>query len=881
MSALALTIGALTAQPSIAAAAETLAVDFSQTTGDFRGGASGTLYGLSDDGVPSQPVLNGAHVTNTSQKPPDGLQHPNGDVLDVEKSFFAGAGKDLLVYVPDMYPDWPYNKGKRPGDDNNDGEWDYLPVIRQVAEKIATTSTHPKDIIFVPFNEPEGPWYPGDWAAQKDLFLADWSAAYDAIQAVYAEHGLGHAKIGGPGWYAWHQQPSADLLAYGKAHNQLPDLFIWHELGTQNLATFRGNYAQYEAILTSLGLPRIPVNITEFGMLRDMGTPGQLVQWMSMFEDKKVDAETAFWNYAGNLSDNSSRNNGGNGGWWMFKWYGDLAGSKTVKVSPPRLNAVDTLQGMAAVDKVNKKATVLFGGGSQDVNLSLSGLDPATFGSTVDATVRADRLSGSEGASLQPPIILSTRVAVSNGQVALTVPNSDRYSAYQVQITPARAARQPVSTDLVSSVEAENTAFTNAVSYYEDPTREWSFMASNSRDLGSFNQATSSATWSVNAPHTGSYRLSILAGTNGVPGKHALFVDGVFSKLIDYSAGLHWTYRGTTDVPLNLSAGTHTLSVRGSKDGTTRLPGSDIVLDRFDLYDNSSGENAVYPAVDARLAGGAKLSYTQAGTSGYAALGGRATATVFAATAATGYYDITAHFATTKAHRQVRLMVNGRAVSLPKVASAGSWATTVRVYLPQGINELTVSAPSGDVLLGDVSTSRGAAQLAAEANPANVHRAEAESLTLSGTAAVESLPAGTGSNGSADSDGVVRDVIDVGKGTANTITMTRPAGFGAGQYQLVFGAANADKSDPINYNPQVISRFLEVAEAGGSTVRAGVRHNYSWNSFWDKTVPLTLATRTGALTIGNASGPAPHLDTITLARFVVGPATIAPAAPGN
>ncbi|HWD79671.1 MAG TPA: hypothetical protein VG497_12340, partial [Kribbella sp.] len=454
------------------------------------------------------------------------------------------------------------------------------------------------------------------------------------------------------------------------------------------------------------------------------------------------------------------------------------------------------------------------------------------------------------------------------------VPNNDRYSAYQVQISPVPAARQPASTDLVSSVEAENTTLTNATVYYEDPTREWSFMASNSRDVGSFNQASSSATWPVTAPHTGSYRLSILAGTNGVPGKHALFVDGVFSKYIDYSAGLHWTYRGTTDVPLNLTAGAHTLSIRGSKDGTTKLPGLDIVLDRFDLYDDTAGEDAVYPAAEARLSGGARLSYSRADTAGYAELGGPATATVFAATAATGYYDITTHFVTTKAHRQLVLTVNGRPVALPKIAAPGSWAATARVYLPQGINELTLSAPPGDLLLGDVTTSRGAAQVAAEANPANVRRVEAESLTLAGTAAVESLPAATGSNGSADADGVVRDVVNVGKGSGNTITMARPVGFGAGEYQLVFGASNADKSDPINYNPQVISRFLDVTEAGGATVRGAFRHNYSWNSFWDKTIPLTLVTRSGALTFGNVTGPAPHLDTVTLAKFVAGTSTL-------
>ena len=34
-----------------------LVVDFSSPVGPFRGGASGTLYGLGDDGVPSGPPV--------------------------------------------------------------------------------------------------------------------------------------------------------------------------------------------------------------------------------------------------------------------------------------------------------------------------------------------------------------------------------------------------------------------------------------------------------------------------------------------------------------------------------------------------------------------------------------------------------------------------------------------------------------------------------------------------------------------------------------------------------------------------------------------------------------------------------------------------------
>jgi hypothetical protein len=67
-----------------------------------------------------------------------------------------------------------------------------------------------------------------------------------------------------------------------------------------------------------------------------------------------------------------------------------------------------------------------------------------------------------------------------------------------------------------------------------------------------------------------------------------------------------------------------------------------------------------------------------------------------------------------------------------------------------------------------------------------------------------------------------------------------------------------------------------VAESGGSTVRAGIRHNYAWNSYWDITIPLSLTTGQGTLVLGNATAYAPNIDTVVLAKFVAGtPATAA------
>jgi len=102
------------AQPA-AAEPETLTVDFGETTGDFRGGATGTLYGFGDEGAPTQALINGAHITNSSQKPPFGTQHPSGDILKVEDGFFAKHGEELAIYIQDHYPDWPYHRGVRVG----------------------------------------------------------------------------------------------------------------------------------------------------------------------------------------------------------------------------------------------------------------------------------------------------------------------------------------------------------------------------------------------------------------------------------------------------------------------------------------------------------------------------------------------------------------------------------------------------------------------------------------------------------------------------------------------------------------------------------------------------------------------------------------------
>ncbi|MCC3763400.1 hypothetical protein K3N28_09980 [Glycomyces sp. TRM65418] len=870
------------ASPATAAEPDVLAVDFAERTGGFRGGATGTLYGFGDEGAPTQSLINGARITNTSQKAPYGTQHPSGDALKIEDGFFAKNGEDMYVYMQDYYPDWPYHGSTRPADtraydledgsftEGGNGVWDYLEVVEFVAEAVATDSDRPQDYILIPFNEPDGNWY-RDWPNQKERFLADWQAAYEKIQEVWERHGLGRARVGSAADTRWQPERSADILAFAKANGSLPDVTIWHELGIENLGTYRSHFAEYRALEASLGIDPRPVNINEYGMLRDMGVPGQLIQWFSMFEDTKVDAQTAYWNYAGNFSDNSARPNGANAGWWMFKWYGDLHGGETVRVTPPTPNGVDTLQAIGAIDEANRRATVLWGGADRDVALDLSGLDASVFGDKVDVEIRENALTGAEGLADTPRVIAAyDGLKVDDGSLRLDVPTYDRYAGYQLLVTPsqsrdvqAEAAAQPWR----DAIEAEDMALTAATVYTQDPKANggWQFLASGGRDVGSFNRVGSRAEWTVEAPHEGTYRLQVIGGAPGVPGRHALFVDGESAGTIQYAADLalndtsRWKYRGSAELLVDLTAGRHTLSIRSSADGVHRLPNSDITLDKVSLTSVAEGEPTRYPASGFRLEDGASLTWS-GNTKGGAALRGDARADLYATAMETGYYDVRVDWASTGAS-SVEVTVNGTAVATMDADAAGRWRSSATVNLHEGINEIELRSPDGAVVQSLTTVRHRAADEAAVA-------IEAEDAVLHGRASVTTLDEGTGTNASGGAF-----VGWIGGGEANAIELPRDGFDAAGDYDVTVFYANAETSGEHDYNPQVVDRRLEVREGAEPVGHAYFRYTYSWDSFSQRTVPVTLSTADEPLRLGNASAWAPNIDRVVIAPHLVGEPT--------
>lgn len=84
--------------PPVAVAANPeLRVNLASSDGNLRYGATGFLYGMSHDGIPTDAMIASSEPHVTVQKAPDGLQHPGGDALEVSDAFIRNGGKQIQI----------------------------------------------------------------------------------------------------------------------------------------------------------------------------------------------------------------------------------------------------------------------------------------------------------------------------------------------------------------------------------------------------------------------------------------------------------------------------------------------------------------------------------------------------------------------------------------------------------------------------------------------------------------------------------------------------------------------------------------------------------------------------------------------------------------
>lgn len=136
----------------------------------------------------------------------------------------------------------------------------------------------------------------------------------------------------------------------------------------------------------------------------------------------------------GRLGSLITSGNAKGGGWWFYKWYGDMTGNM-VSVTPPNDNS-DGIDGFACVDTSAKYASICLGGNNTGtVSVVVSGI-PSVFGSKVKATIQYVPWSNKDTAVSGTTTVSTTTYTVSSGSITVPVSVTSSLYGYRVYLVP-------------------------------------------------------------------------------------------------------------------------------------------------------------------------------------------------------------------------------------------------------------------------------------------------------------------------------------------------------------------------------------------------------------------------------------------------------------
>ncbi|WP_294248850.1 cellulosome protein [uncultured Sphingomonas sp.] len=816
-----------------ALAQERMTVDLASDTGAFHGGASGTLYGLYDARLPHPNLVEGIGLRTVSTKAQDGPQHPGADALEVSTLLTDASGGDTYIYMTDINREFPYDW--KTGDCAQSVA-NYIEKLRAQVRQVKGMAPRYRDrIVFVPFNEPDGNMFAEGpkscnnirWQKDPTAFNDAWDRAVRMIRQE-----LPGARIAGPNTSILYPEVEG-FLRHAIAADTMPDIVTWHELS--NPATVRTSvrkYREWEDRLfkgTKWQGRHLPVNINEYAYNYHTSVPGQMVQWVAAIEDSKVDADIAYWNIDGNLSDSAVQANRGNGQWWLLNAYATMSGH-TLAVTPPHPDQSYTLQGVATLDPARGQMRMLFGGKSGDATIALTHVPPS-FGDTVRVRVREIDWTGQLG-DASPPVVVDDRVVpVKNGQIDLTfgrdgLPALREEAAYELVLSPGQGVRPAAVTprwrqDYEAEKATRQGQGLTVRGPEGSPDHVDRFHVSNGYLVEGFRTGADAALdFAVDVPRDGRYDLRVLASSfNKDPLVEPQGATNVFLRIDGKPGGetelfLPLGYKPAVldhaDTVVHLTRGRHVLTLATrSLDGTRRTQGN-VMVDRITLTAADPAVTATrYDVADAMVKGGSATFWVYAAQDGLARLspdaGGGA----------------------------VRMAVNGR-------------ETKGRAFLLGGINKVVLTATGSSAVRGlSVTPENGAAP----------HVYEAEDAQVAGTARIAAASRASGG----------RAVFAIGgaPGNGNTLTFPRVMAPRAGTYALTLRFSNEEQAKATHYNPDPLARIARISVNGGKPMLVSAPHSFNANNWWEMTVPVTL--KAGANTVRIAGEEQPNWDGRTYA----------------
>lgn len=328
---------------------ETIEVDLTDSIRPVSHCASGALYGITetlpeDINVFVAPLKPHVYCLPPSGK--DGNQHNFGDGFVVAERL-RGTDAKVQFLMADLLPYWPYQWS---------GQKKWLAMVEDVLKKHKDSGL---DNIhsYVIWNEVNETWQDSN----GDFNTVLWKPTYDLIRKYFPD-----IKIVGPASSFYSRDLFKEFFNFCIENNCMPDLVCWHQWGSESFAAAAEDYRE---LTKELGMPNLPLCINEYSagfndnQRKLEGCPGYSVPFIAKFERNNVESATISWWFTGlpgRLGSLLTADNEPGGGWWLYKWYGDMTGYMAM-VTPPN-DYSDGLDGFAAVNRKHNYASIVVGG---------------------------------------------------------------------------------------------------------------------------------------------------------------------------------------------------------------------------------------------------------------------------------------------------------------------------------------------------------------------------------------------------------------------------------------------------------------------------------------------------------------------------------------
>ncbi len=590
----------------------TMTVDASKELSPVSTRATGFLYGLAEEGVPSEAMTDSLDISSVSQKVPDGLQHPTGDISHISSQL--NECDYTVVYLQDSYSTWYYCYDEiMEMRKNGTYDWkqfiteSFFPLVKEKVEELKNAE-YKDTLVYCIYNECDNAVWFGNYIdgavyyddIGKQNFYEAWKMTYDYVKELDPD-----AKIGGPGFCDYETTKIRGFMEYCKENDCVPEIMIYHELAWWSIYDWQPHVDDYRAIEDSLGIEDLPIVVTEYGEMQDCGNPGKMVHYITAIETSGTYGEMAYWRLANNLNDTAADDNSPNSNWWLYRKYAEMDGN-LLETEISALKDSDLhdgdwrlgYKGIASLNENKDEIDIIVAGSDNKRAVKITNLDDTNIGCKVNVKIECVYYKGLTGIVSSPIVLRQYNANASFGNVNINIPGTDTDAVYFITVTPADENAETVrNTNIPVRYEFEEGELLGTAYTYDSA---YATTGADKGMVGGIENEGDGVKIIINAKQDGLYGFDVIFG-NSNDGQtrddrdytKAIFIIDGKEQVISLPNTIKSEYTDCYTLELQLTKGNHTVEFK-HLDGTFVLDSALLSLheDATEISVLPDGENA-------------------------------------------------------------------------------------------------------------------------------------------------------------------------------------------------------------------------------------------------------------------------------------------------